>query len=845
MLTRNSYILLALGIIGLSAFFFLRQAIDYNASGALSDTRTQVEHEYKDLARQLGFSMDSLSVATTFQQHFRYFDQLNDSLVNKISPSELNERGAHTRSWASIIGREKSYSSPFISSQGVFDAVGTLSLRTSNSGKLIRLNSNPDLPNPTFVQGDSIEAAAAKVVGDILGYNLDDYILTEEKLVDTLLVANEGQLASTLLEEENDSESTEISISWQRRPGATLGPQTLSISLTPVVRDFETSTGFSTRFGYSINNFSAKNDREPEELSIASQNSIDVLQITLFASALVLTILIFVVGIRNVFKGKVEWRRAMFIFVSITLVIFGWRLIYFWSTYASFFDGTGVFVNILNTLLFALVVGLYGAMSYISWEAFARAHKNGQVELMDAFWQRRFFVRETGAALIHGFSIGGILLGIFAASIYLKDTYFLQTDSQFGFAEASIRPKILTINMTAWSNTWLIGFAEIGFVYGFCKQWIKNSWGVLLVSILVTTLCITVLGRVVATPLGLGEDLLIFFGIGVAVVLAYEKFGIITANTAWWFFVCTILVMPYLGSDSIEIASVSWVQGALVLGFLSFGFISYRYGMPVSEVGDYIPEYQERIAQHLRVEKEIEIARESQYKLMPTHPPTAEGIDVYGFFLPSFEVGGDYFDYLLSKDEDGNPLALTMTVVDVSGKAMRAAMPAIFTSGLLLSRMKEDSPSKILSDVSEPIFLRTDKRTFITCAMAQYDLNSRIISVVNAGHCKPIIKRNGVADFVQTPEPRYPLGLKPDTKYESQDFKLKKGDLFLLYSDGLPEASNAAGERFGFEEVPRLLERIDTENLSSQEIAQEIKRTVQKFSNYQLADDTTVICLKV
>ncbi|MEQ9007759.1 MAG: SpoIIE family protein phosphatase, partial [Balneola sp.] len=59
------------------------------------------------------------------------------------------------------------------------------------------------------------------------------------------------------------------------------------------------------------------------------------------------------------------------------------------------------------------------------------------------------------------------------------------------------------------------------------------------------------------------------------------------------------------------------------------------------------------------------------------------------------------------------------------------------------------------------------------------------------------------------------------------------------------EAANEKGEWFGFDEVPALVERIDTDNLSANEIAQEIKRTVQKFSNYQLADDTTVICLKV
>ena len=351
--------------------------------------------------------------------------------------------------------------------------------------------------------------------------------------------------------------------------------------------------------------------------------------------------------------------------------------------------------------------------------------------------------------------------------------------------------------------------------------------------------------RLQGTSGGFTDEYLIFLPISLITIFAYRKYGILTVATGWWLFVVTYMVSVYWGSPSIELAYVLWAQIALILGYLSFGVFSFLNGTPISEVGEYIPEYEERISQHLRVEKEIEIARESQYKLMPLQPPKADGFDVYGFFLPSFEVGGDYFDYVLSKDADGNPKALTMVVVDVSGKAMRAAMPAIFTSGLLLAKMKDGEPAQIMSEVAEPIHARTDKRTFITCVIARYDLASERLSVANAGHCKPILKRNGKADFIQTPEPRWPLGLKAEVEYKSQEFKLKKGDFILLYSDGLPEAVNEKGQRFGFDEVPALVERIDTDNLSANEIAQEIKRTVTKFSNHQLVDDTTIICLKV
>lgn len=845
MTNKSSYILFGFGLIGILLFFFLRPEIDYNGKGAIKESATDIEQKLGDIATKLGFSVDSLAMGTFFQQHTQYMELLKDSLEEKITPGKMNERQAHTQSWVSVIGKKDVLNGVFISNHSLFENAGLLKFVINNQGKVIRINDHEENPNPSFVQADSIEAAAELVVGDILGYPLDNYMLAGDDLDPEPELGNEGRDTVTTFQTNIDESGSEISFNWVRKPGVMEGPQTLSLSLDILVKEFITDTDFSTRFGYVVRSFTAKNDLEPLKLNSGLTSEVSVFDYVLIACALFLAIMVFIVGVKNIFNGKVEWRRALAIFICIALVTWGWRSIYFWSTIDEFLSSAGFFSVVINSLLWGLILGLYAALAYISWEAFARSYKHGQVELLDAFWQRKLFVRESGEAMINGFFIGGIMLGVFTMVLYLNDTYFFQSDSQFGFSEASIRPKILTINMAAWSATWLIGFAQVGFVYGMTRHWIKNSWLVLGTSIILSSLFLTVLGRTIATPDGLQQDVIIFLCIGSVIVYSYEKFGIVTVNTAWWLFMSVLLVSPYIGSESMELASAGWFQGFLIVSLFAYGFISYKYGIPVSEVGDYIPEYQERIAQQLRVEKEIEIARESQYKLMPLQPPVAEGFDVYGFFLPSFEVGGDYFDYVLSNDENGDPRALTMTVVDVSGKSMRAAMPAVFTSGLLLSRMKDDPPEKILSDVSDPIYNRTDKRTFITCAMARYDLKSKEMKVANAGHCKPILKRNGAADFIQTPEPRFPLGLKSDTKYEAMELKLKKGDVFLLYSDGLPEAINEAGVRFGFEEVPRLMERIDTEKLSANEIAQEIKRTVQKFSNYQLVDDTTVICLKV
>jgi serine phosphatase RsbU (regulator of sigma subunit) len=294
-----------------------------------------------------------------------------------------------------------------------------------------------------------------------------------------------------------------------------------------------------------------------------------------------------------------------------------------------------------------------------------------------------------------------------------------------------------------------------------------------------------------------------------------------------------------------DVVYVSWTQFFILGVPLIYGFIAFSYGNSVSEMGGYIPEYQERIANHLRVEKEIEIARASQFKLMPLQPPSVQGIDVYGFFMPSFEVGGDYFDYIVSTNGSDNSPILNMTIADVSGKAMKAAMHAVFTSGLLLSRLHKDTPEDILREITPTIYTRTDRQTFITCIIAQYHVSSRKLRVANAGHCLPILKRDGKAEFVYTPEPRYPLGVLNNVNYEPMEIDLQEGDFLLLYSVGLPEAVNPEGERFGFDNLVSLAESMDTDSRSSNEISMDIKRRVQKFSDYQLADDTTIICLKV
>ncbi|WP_138430634.1 PP2C family protein-serine/threonine phosphatase [Fodinibius saliphilus] len=834
-----------LGVMGFAAFFLLHSSISFNANAPVDHSKLAIEGKTQQLATQLGFSVDSLAMMATRTQHLNYYKILQDSTENNLSSAGvLNKKGVNLTGWLVQIGVEQSPGDRVVYDKTSFmSELGQLDIRYDQQGKVRRISSYPQNLNPTFVAGDSLFAIADRIVRNIFGYDLDRYALKYVDVQDTLMSSEPGPKTQPL-NMSNSSVGNNMVFSWTKKQIGTPGPENISLEVTPMIRESNVSNIANIRYGVAIDNFEALEKYEPEQLGSFQTISNFDLTVT-FLSSGILAFLIFFLGIKYINKGQVEWRRAIVIMVSVTIAVMLWRVLYMFNTIDVFLHATSEAVYLLNNLLFAAVMGLYAAMAYIGWEVLARSKDQVQLQLVDAFWQKQFFFRETGEGLLRGYAVTGVMLGIFAAGVYVFGTQYFQADSQFGFAEASMQPKLLTINISIWVNVVLVSLGHVGVVTGFLSSKVESKWlyyglGMVLLGFLFAGSAILI-GIV-----GPGwYDVIIFTLIGAVVLYVIEKAGLVSFATGWWGFVAIIMIMPYWGSSSLDVAYISWTQFAILGLPLIYGLIAFKYGNSIHELSGYIPAYQQRMANHLRVEKEIEIARESQFKLMPLKPPSLDGVDVYGFFMPSFEVGGDYFDYIVGHNSSENSKVLNMTIVDVSGKAMKAAMHAVFTSGLLLSRLHRDRPEEILREITPTLHSRTDPQTFITCIIAQFHLKSRKLMLANAGHCLPILKRNGKAEFVSTPAPKYPLGIQDTVDYQAREMQMQENDFLLLYSDGLPEAVNSEGERFGFENLMSLVESLDTENRPSNEISMDIKRRVQKFSDYQLADDTTIICLKI
>jgi serine phosphatase RsbU (regulator of sigma subunit) len=351
-------------------------------------------------------------------------------------------------------------------------------------------------------------------------------------------------------------------------------------------------------------------------------------------------------------------------------------------------------------------------------------------------------------------------------------------------------------------------------------------------------LLLTMVGRVSATTGSVMQDAIVMILYCAPLVIAYRYFGLMATLTGWWFGFMAVRLGVYIGSPDLFILSNGiQLAFATAIPFIA-GFLLHRYGS--DHIGKrFVPEYEERNNKQLRIEKEFQIAKDSQFALMPKLAPVCYASEVKGFFIPSFEVGGDFFDYQTVGDE------LMITVVDVSGKAMKAAFSAIFTSGLLLSRVASKHPAQVLTDINPMLHERTDKQTFITCLLARYDFKSRVFRFANAGHCRPLLKRDGKVQYMNAPLPRFPLGFRADVTYAETDFQLQPGDVVMLYSDGLPEARNPKGVLFDYSGMEKLIGDIDTEALSAEQICDVIRQEILTFSNYDLADDMTVVVLKV
>jgi len=230
-------------------------------------------------------------------------------------------------------------------------------------------------------------------------------------------------------------------------------------------------------------------------------------------------------------------------------------------------------------------------------------------------------------------------------------------------------------------------------------------------------------------------------------------------------------------------------------------------------------------------------AHELQTRIVPQRHLVAEGIEIFGDSIPAGVVGGDYFGVWQPTAD-----ALHFCVADVSGKGTPGAMIAamLYASVSTLSS-SSNSPELILGQVETILHNQLGEGHYVTIFYGVLDLKTRVLNFVNAGHCPPILRRGGGA--IESLAPTRPvLGLMLDSTFRSERLRLAGGDRLLLYTDGVTEAANDAGEEFGVERLSGILDGC-AEQLPEQ--WHTIMEHVRKHANGNLADDATLLLMAV
>ncbi|UCE05776.1 MAG: SpoIIE family protein phosphatase [bacterium] len=244
-----------------------------------------------------------------------------------------------------------------------------------------------------------------------------------------------------------------------------------------------------------------------------------------------------------------------------------------------------------------------------------------------------------------------------------------------------------------------------------------------------------------------------------------------------------------------------------------------------------------------RILNELTAAHDTQMGLMPTSDPTIEGFDISGVCKPAEAVGGDFFDYLWV-DEERTKLGIA--IVDVSEKAMKGAMNAVMTSGMVYSEVGcGESPRLFLQRINKAQYLKTDSHVFTTMLYGVLDIKNKIFIVSNAGHPQPILKRDDRILYIKGEKNHLPLGVQQDMKYTEEIVKLQSGDMLFLYTDGLPEAMNEKNKLFDFERIESTIRNIKF-SIPATEILNTLLNEVEVFTGMaQQNDDITIVVLKV
>ena len=247
-------------------------------------------------------------------------------------------------------------------------------------------------------------------------------------------------------------------------------------------------------------------------------------------------------------------------------------------------------------------------------------------------------------------------------------------------------------------------------------------------------------------------------------------------------------------------------------------------------------------AEKERISTELSLATRIQASMLPSiYPafPDRSEFDIYASMDPAKEVGGDFYDFFLVDDDH-----LCLLIADVSGKGVPAALFMMASRIIIASNAKMGkSPAQILTDTNTAICSNNKEEMFVTVWLGILEISTGKLTAANAGHEFPVLKpANGIFTLYKDKH-GFVIGGMDGIRYKEYEIPLTPGAKLFLYTDGVPEATDADKEQFG---TQRLLDALNSDTSAAPEqILKNVRGAVDGFAKEaEQFDDLTMLCIE-
>jgi hypothetical protein len=240
------------------------------------------------------------------------------------------------------------------------------------------------------------------------------------------------------------------------------------------------------------------------------------------------------------------------------------------------------------------------------------------------------------------------------------------------------------------------------------------------------------------------------------------------------------------------------------------------------------------------IQKELEIAEQIQTSILPRGVPHLAGIEIAARYLPMSAVAGDFYDFFVLEGKQ-----LGILIADVTGHGVPAALIASMLKVAFASQSGHAAdPARVLTGLNQALCGKFEEH-FVTAAYLYVDLDAKIIRYAGAGHPPLLFSNRSNGDARSIEKNGFFLGMFPEADYASLEMRLHPGDRYALYTDGLPESKNVAGEEFGVARCAQFMK--SSAHLPAAELADDLLREIARWTAHVSGsiqdDDMTLLVM--